>query len=146
MELEHEKSAGALFEEGFNCSQSVCAAFSDEFGFEREQALRVSSAFGGGMGHNDEVCGAVSGALMVIGMKYGRVVAEDLEAKQKCYDLAREFFMEFRSLHGSIRCTDLLEYDISTEEGLEMAREKDLFNTRCVHFVSDAAKMLDRIL
>ncbi len=138
--------ASVFFERGFSCSQAVCSAFCEDYGFSQEQALRVSSAFGGGMGHNDEMCGAVSGALMVIGMKYGRVRADDMEAKRKCYDCAGEFFRRFKTLYGSVRCTDLLGCNLSEEEGLQVAREKNLFATLCVSFVRDAAKILEQIL
>jgi C_GCAxxG_C_C family probable redox protein len=138
--------AVSLFQEGFSCSQSVCTAFSDGLGYSREQALRVSSAFGGGMGHNDEMCGAVSGALMVVGMKYGRVKADDAESKLKCYNLAGEFMRQFKEIYGSVQCTDLLGCDLSTEQGMQRAREEGLFNTLCVDFVRDAARMLEKLL
>ena len=144
--MDHVDRAGSLFSQGFSCSQAVCTAFSGELGFEREQALRISSAFGGGMGHNDEICGVVSGGLMVIGMKYGRVRADDLAAKEKCYGLAGDFFREFKRKHGSIRCTDLLGCDLSTAEGVKEAREKDLFTTRCLELVKDAASIIDHLL
>jgi C_GCAxxG_C_C family probable redox protein len=138
--------AVALFKEGFSCSQAVCTAFCEGYGFEREKTLLISSAFGGGMGHNDEVCGAVAGALMVIGMKYGRVRADDRDAKEKCYSMAGVFFHRFKSLHGTVRCTDLLGVDISSTEGLQIARSKELFQTRCVDFVRHGAEILEEIL
>ena len=138
--------AVSLFQEGYNCSQSVCTAFSGKLGYSREQALKVASAFGGGIGHNDEICGAVSGALMVVGMKHGRVRADDSEAKMRCYNLAGEFMTRFKEMYGSVRCTDLLGCDLSTEQGMKHAREKGLFNTLCVSFVRDASKILEDIL
>jgi C_GCAxxG_C_C family probable redox protein len=144
--MKHEDCAAALFSQGFSCSQAVCTAFSEELGFEREQALRIASAFGGGMGHNDELCGVVSGGLMVIGMKHGRVQADDLAAKEKCHALAGDFFREFRDKHGSIRCTDLLGCNLSTDEGMEEAREKNLFSTRCLDLVRDAVRIIDHLL
>jgi C_GCAxxG_C_C family probable redox protein len=138
--------AVALFVEGFSCSQSVIGAYSQEYDLNLKTALKVSSAFGGGMGHNDEVCGAVSGALMVIGLKYGRTEADDREAKENTYALAKKFVNGFRSIYGSIRCTDLLGCNLSTEDGVKNAREKNLFETLCVDFVKDAAKILEKIL
>jgi C_GCAxxG_C_C family probable redox protein len=140
------EKAVTLFKEGFNCSQSVCAAFAGNFGFTRKQAMKVASAFGGGMGRNNEVCGAVAGALMVIGMKYGRVETDEVEAKERCYTLAREFFTRFREKHENVRCTELLGCDISTREGIEQAREQNLFNTLCTDFVGDAALILEELL
>jgi len=138
--------AVSLFQEGFNCSQSVCTAFSEGLGYSQEQSLKVSSAFGGGIGHNDEMCGAVSGALMVVGMKYGRVKADDTEAKLKCYNLAGEFMRQFKEIYGSVQCTDLLGCDLSTEDGMQSAREKGLFSTICVNLVRDAARILEGLL
>jgi C_GCAxxG_C_C family probable redox protein len=138
--------ASSLFREGFSCSQSVCAAYSETYGFEKEQALKMSSAFGGGMGLNDEVCGVVSGALMVIGMKFGRVKADDGKAKKKCYSLAGEFFEKFKSRFGTVRCAGLLGCDISTEDGMKTALEKDLFTTRCADLVKSAAELVEQIL
>jgi C_GCAxxG_C_C family probable redox protein len=138
--------AVSLFQKGFNCSQSVCTAFARDLGYSEEQALKVSSAFGGGMGHNDEMCGAVSGALMVIGMKYGRVKVDDAEAKLKCYTLAADFMTRFKKMHGSVQCTDLLGCNLSTEQGMQQARDRDLFNTLCVDFVRDAAGILEGLL
>jgi C_GCAxxG_C_C family probable redox protein len=144
--MDRVERAASFFEEGFSCSQSVCSAFCDDFGFSHEQALKVSSAFGGGMGHNDEMCGAVSGALMVVGMKHGRVRVDDTEAKMKCYDLAGECIRRFKATYDSVQCTDLLGCDLSSEEGLKRAREKNLFSTLCVSFVRDAALILEQIL
>jgi C_GCAxxG_C_C family probable redox protein len=138
--------AVSLFQEGFSCSQSVCAAFCREFGFSEEQALKVSSAFGGGMGHNDEMCGAVTGALMVVGMKHGRVRVDDEEAKTRCYKAAGEFMTQFKNIYGSVQCTDLLGCDLSSEQGMQQARERGLFNTLCANFVRDAAGILHRLL
>ena len=138
--------AVSLFQKGFNCSQSVCTAFASDLGYSEEQALKVSSAFGGGMGHNDEMCGAVSGALMVVGMKYGRVRVDDAEAKLKCYTLAADFMTQFKKLYGSVQCTDLLGCNLSTEQGMQQARDRDLFNTLCVDLVRDAAGILEGLL
>jgi hypothetical protein len=79
-------------------------------------------------------------------MKYGRVKPEDVEAKEQCYALAREFFTRFKAKHGNVKCTDLLGCDISTKEGIETAHEKDLFNTLCTDFVGDAARILEQLL
>jgi C_GCAxxG_C_C family probable redox protein len=144
--MKNTDRAVALFEEGFSCSQFVLGAYSQMYDLNQRAALKVSSAFGGGMGHNDEVCGAVSGALMVIGLKYGRTEADDREAKENTYALARKFANSFKSIYGSIRCTDLLGCNLSTEDGVINAKEKNLFETLCVGFVKDATKILEKIL
>jgi C_GCAxxG_C_C family probable redox protein len=139
--------ASENFKQGFNCSQAVVSAFAPELGLDRETALRVAAAFGGGMGRTGETCGAVSGALMAIGLRYGQPTPEDKQAKEKTYEIAREFLDRFGALHGGcVKCRDLLGHDISTPEGLQTAREKDLFQALCPKFVRDAAEIVEQML
>jgi len=115
-------------------------------GLDRETALRVASAFGGGMAHRGDTCGAVTGALMVIGLRCGRTTTDADEAKERAYGVAQEFMHEFESLNGSVLCRELLGYDISTPEGLESVRQENLRSTRCRNFVRDAAEIIEEIL
>jgi C_GCAxxG_C_C family probable redox protein len=140
------ESAVALFREGFSCSQAVFAAFSGEFGLDRETSLKLSQPFGGGMAHLGEACGAVTGAFMVLGLKYGRTKADDLEARDRTYDRMHQFVERFKGLHCSIQCRCLLGLDLGTEEGMAQAREKNLFQTLCVKYVQHAAEILREIL
>ncbi len=139
-------TAVAAFTEGFSCSQAVFSAFEEELSLDRATALMVSTAFGGGMAGMGLTCGAVTGALMVIGAKHGRVEASDDAAKQKTYDMSREFMLRFTERHGSIACRDLLGVDISTPQGRELAKTKDLFKTLCPRLVADAAEILEEII
>jgi C_GCAxxG_C_C family probable redox protein len=132
--------------EGFNCSQAVLSAYAPQFGLEREMALRVAGAFGGGMGRMGETCGAVTGALMVIGLRYGQAIAEDKQAKEKSYAMAREFADRFKARHGCLDCRDLLGCDIGTPEGMQQAREQQLFATRCSGFIQDAVEIVEQLL
>jgi C_GCAxxG_C_C family probable redox protein len=139
--------AMAHFKEGFSCSQSVLAAYAPTLGLDRETAFRIAGAFGGGMGRMGETCGAVTGALMVIGLRYGPVAAEDEQAKEKLYELAREVANKFSARNnGCIKCRELLGCGIDTPEGLQLAREKELFTTLCPKFVYDAARIVESIL
>lgn len=131
-----------LFEKGLNCSQSVFVAYAPIFGLDEKMALKISSAFGGGIARLANVCGAVSGALMIIGLKTGG----DIENKEQTYSLAREFVERFKSAKGSIFCKDLLGYDISTAEGLQKAREKNIFKVICPEFVKESCRILDELL
>ena len=140
------EKAVALFREGFSCSQAVFAAFSGDFGLDREISLRISQPFGGGMAHLGEACGAVTGAFMLIGLKHGRTRADDLPARDRTYAAMREFVERFKGLHCSIQCRCLLGLDIGTEEGMRLAREKDLFQTVCVKYVQHAAEIVEDIL
>jgi len=134
------------FGSGFSCSQAVCSVFAEDLGLDREMALRVSCGFGGGMGHTGQTCGAVTGAVMAIGLKYGKVDAGDNRAKEITYAKVQEFKRCFCELHGSIQCEELLGYAISVPAELEKAREAGLFRERCPVFVRDAAAILEEIL
>jgi C_GCAxxG_C_C family probable redox protein len=140
------EKAVALFKEGFSCSQAVFSAFSEDFGLDRNTSLKISQPFGGGMAHMGEACGAVTGAFMLIGLKYGRTKADDLAARDRTYAKMRQFTDRFKALHGSIQCRCLLGLDLGTEEGMRLAREKNLFQTICVKYVQDAATIVEEFL
>ena len=139
------ENAAATFKEGFSCSQAVLGAYCERFGLDKELACKLSTGFGGGM-HLDQTCGAVTGAFMVLGLKYGRTRADDLEAKMKTAKMVAEFAKKFRARHGSIGCSELLGCNISTLEGFEEAKGKDLFKQLCPKYVISAAEILDEML
>jgi C_GCAxxG_C_C family probable redox protein len=98
------------------------------------------------MAHTGNTCGAVSGALMVIGMKYGRTEIGDLAAKEKTYAVANAFITEFLRRNHSTGCTDLIGVDLSDPKKLAVARENALFRAKCTRFVRDAAEILEKWL
>ena len=132
--------------EGFSCSQSILSTFSEDLGVDRETALKIATGFGGGMGRMGEVCGAVTGAFMVIGLKHGRINLEDKTPKEQTYALMEEFVRRFKERHGSILCRELLHCDISTEVGQKEAKEQKVYSTVCPKLVKDAADILVDIL
>lgn len=132
-----------MFESGLSCAQSVFTAYAVNFGIDKEKALQIASAFGGGISRLGSICGVVTGAFMVIGLRYG---GKDSQSKEKTYLLAREFARRFESLNGSIYCKDLLGCDISKTEELELARQKNLFKTLCPKYVKDACEILESFL
>ena len=138
--------AVSCFKEGFTCSQAMLSTYGPQLGLNPELALKVSGAFGGGMARMGETCGAVTGAFMVIGLKYGNARVEGKQAKEKTYGLVKEFVDRFKSRNGSIVCRELLGCDISTPEGRDLAKEKNLFATLCPKFVQDAAEIIEQIL
>jgi len=144
--ISNEKKAAALFAEGFNCSQAVLAAHAQHLDVPLETALRLSSAFGGGMGRHGEVCGAATGALMVIGLVSGHTSADDKDGKERTYNLANMFLQEFASRNGSIQCPELLGCRIDTPEGQAQARKQALFSTICPRLVAGASEILAEIL
>lgn len=138
--------AAARFDEGYACSQSVFSAYAPLFDLDPELALRIAAPFGGGMGRMGEVCGAVTGAFMVLGLKAGNTLAQDRASKEASYDLAREFAERFRRRHRSILCRELLGIDISTSEGLQAARQRGLFKELCPMLVRDSAEIVAELL
>ncbi len=135
--------ANGRFARGFNCAQSIFSAFAGRYGISSEFAVRLSAPFGAGMGRQGEVCGALTGALMVLGLQYGREQPGD---KEDIYRITHEFILQFQQRHGAIRCRELLGQDISTPEGLQSAREKDLFTGVCPMLIDETAKALMKYL
>lgn len=144
--MNNADQAVSYFKEGFACSQALFATFSEQLGLDRKIALKIADAFGAGMGGLAETCGAVTGAIMVIGLKYGRETPGDDGAKEKTRELVKKFVTEFKSRHHTIICKELLESDISTAKGMEAAEEKGFFETRCRNFVRDAAGIVEQLL
>jgi len=140
------EEAVSCFNEGFMCSQAVLAAYAGQFGMDHETALRVSAAFGGGMGRMGEICGAVTGAFMVIGLKYGRIEVQDTKSHQKTNRLVREFADKFKSVNRSIVCRELLGCDLNTPEGQKTFVDKKLRDTLCTKLVRDAAEIVEQLL
>ena len=127
-----------LFENGYMCSQAVFAAFSSDFGVSRDDALKIGACFGSGM-RKGEVCGACTGALMALGLKYG-------DSKTKSDEVCEKFLDEFKNANGSYICNDLLGCDISTEEGVKFARENNLFKDFCPKMVESAAEIVEKLI
>ena len=127
-----------LFNSGYVCSQAVFAAFSPKLGLEKNQALKIGACFGSGM-RKGEVCGACTGALMVLGLKYG-------ESKAMSNEACKRFLDEFKKENGSYICNDLLGCDITTKEGVEFATENKLFKELCPKMVESAAKITEKII
>jgi C_GCAxxG_C_C family probable redox protein len=138
-------AAVACFKEGFCCSQAVFSIYAEQWGLDRDIAMKISDAFGAGMaiGHT---CGAVTGAVMAVGLKYGRTKADDDMTKEKMRSLTREFVGKFIDRNDSIECKQLLGYDITIPEEMAAADEKGLFNTLCPKFIEDAVNILNPML
>lgn len=141
----HESIASALFRSGANCAQAVFAAFSDELGIDREYALRLSSPFGGGMGRMREVCGAVSGMLMVLGHLEGYSEHDD-QSKKALYTRVQSLMKAFEAEKGSYLCRELLR--ISGPEDPAPARRDDAFyaSRPCEGCIRFAAALVDEYI
>ena len=134
--MDRVQKAGELFTGGCNCAQAVFAAFADEFGLDEEFAKRLATGLGGGVGRMREVCGAVSAAAMVIGMRLG-------PDKMKAYPVVQDFCAKFKGKCGSIICRDLLEGTGATAGGTPEPRTPEYYQKRpCVELVKIAAELL----
>ena len=145
----HAEIAGNHFIEGYNCAQAVFLAFREEMGLDTVTAAKLSSSFGGGMGKMREVCGAVSGALMVLGMLEGNSDPADDQAKSDHYARVQAFAAKFKEEHETIICRDLLK-DLALKKEHTHEPEKrteEYYKVRpCVRFVETAAKILEEML
>lgn len=144
---DHGIIAEQYFYQGYNCAQSVLLAFSDVTGLDAETAAKLSSSFGGGLGRMREICGAVSGAAMVLGLLKGYADPTDSSAKKAHYALVQEFAHRFRQKNGSILCRELLNgVSVQIGSGPE-ARTPEYYKKRpCPALVRDAAEFLDEML
>lgn len=143
--MDNVMKATELFEQRIVCSQAVFAAFSEQFGISEKQALQIGGCFGGGM-NKGEVCGACTGALMVLGMKYGQYDADDLESRAAENAKAVQFLEEFERRKGSYICREILGCDLSTAEGKAYAAENGLFGKLCPEMVRTAAQIVSEML
>jgi C_GCAxxG_C_C family probable redox protein len=146
MPSEQAQRALALFDSGFNCAQAICAAYAPALGLDEPTALRAAQAFGGGIAHRGETCGALSGALIVLGLKYGKVKALDNAARDLTYAKVQELFSRFESLHDSTRCRTLIGFDLTDPAQCAAAKETGVFKNTCPALVRDAAEILEELL
>ncbi len=140
-----ESEAKDSFENHFNCAQSVFKPFVKRLGMDVDLAMKITTPFGGGMGHMGQVCGAVSGGVMALGLAKGSS-EYDAEKNDACYALAQAFQERFIELHGDVTCPGLLGLDIGDPDELQQVRDEDLFHTLCPVFVADAARIVGELL
>ena len=145
-----QDKAEKFFREGYNCSQSVFLAFADIYGLDQELALRISSSFGAGMGRMREVCGTVSGMLLVAGLECGTTKGKDPEGKKANYDTVQKLAAEFKKRSGgSIICRELLGLDKQKEftDTKPEERTESYYKKRpCIQLIREAAGILERYL
>jgi C_GCAxxG_C_C family probable redox protein len=145
MKTEHQAAvdrAEALFREGFNCSQSVLMAFAGRFGMDGAQAARVASAFGGGMARHGSTCGAVTGALMAVGLHAGHAVAEEAAARDDVYARAQALMARFEERHGATACRALTGANLLDPVERQAASDRGTFTTLCPQLVRTAAELV----
>lgn len=145
--MNKKEIAKNYFMQGYNCAQSVFLAFAEDEGFDKDTALKIASSFGGGLGAQREVCGAVSGMCMALGLKRGYNTAKDYAAKQKHYLAVQGICAEFKKQNGSIICRELLGLDKNNLPLKPQERTGEYYKKRpCAELVAMAAEILENYL
>ena len=140
-----KEKALSLFNSGFNCAQSIFAAYSEKVGLDETQAKMVSTGFGAGIARTQGLCGAISGAVMLLGCKYTNVEMP-IESKELIYQKVLEVIEDFKKTHGSSDCIDLIGVNVSTPEGQAIAKELKVHENLCTNYLSYICDMLDKEL
>ena len=144
---EKTRHANERFKSGFNCSQSVLSAFAEDFGLSRDSCLRLASPFGSGIARMQETCGAVTGALMAIGLKYGKGENGTEDDKTIAYRQSQFLVNEFKKRNTTICCRQLLDgYDMNSPQEMAKIMELDLYNNYCLKYIQDAVEITETIL
>ena len=144
---DHARIAGALFLRGYNCAQAVFCAFQDVMELDDALALKMTSSMGGGVGRLREICGAVSGAALVLGVLYGSDDPCDAQAKAAHYARIQEVAEKFRSESGSIVCRELLQLQEEKSSPVPAERTPAYYHSRpCCALVETAARAVDEYI
>ena len=143
---EKADSAVRMLLDGFNCAQSVLVCCSEDRGLPREFALRVAQAFGGGIGRTGNLCGALTGALMTVGMRCAALEASDSPSKNRAHELARQVLSEFAARNKSLLCRDLTGCDLTTEEGHRRFKDEEIAQRVCAQLVRSAVEITEKVL
>lgn len=143
--MSYEEKALEVFGKPCNCGQAIMVGFAPRFGLEPQFAQSLGRSLGGGLGRMGLVCGAVSAAIILLGLAC-EAPGEERPRRDTAYQAVREFAARFRDLHGAIDCRALLGIDVGSEEGQAEARAQGLFLNRCPLFVRDSARILTEML
>ena len=143
--MERSEQARELFLSGYNCAQSVVTSFADDLKFSKELGQKMSAGFGGGMGKQQETCGAVTGAIMVLGLIKGEQVNNNDELKSQSYSAVKEFVREFTETFKTTSCRDLVGCDLNTPEGSEKFKEEGIMENVCAGCVKIAVQIVESI-
>ena len=140
------QAASEQFAAGYRCAEAILTVYCERVGLTRDQAMKIGCAFGGGMGSLGDVCGAVTAAIVILGLKHGRTDKNDSASRAKTDARVRTFLEKFQAKHKCLRCNELIGYDRSTPEGHDIAAAAGVFKNLCPGFVKDAALILEELL
>lgn len=144
--MSRPEEATERFQTSMNCAQSVLATYCEDLGLDVDTAITLTAPFGGGMSRREQACGAITGGLMVIGLRFGTTDTDDKEMKAEVLMRSQRFLDLFKARNGGLRCDELLGVDIGTREGQMLARKEDLFKRVCPNFVKEACEVLEMVL
>ncbi len=134
--------AVSLFKEGYNCSQSVVAAFADDYGYTEEQALRMAASFGGGIGRMRQTCGAACGMFLLAGLEKGSINPKDKDGKASNYAFVQNLAGKFEKQNGSLICAELLGLKKPENSSIPEDRTEQYYSKRpCVKIVEETARI-----
>jgi C_GCAxxG_C_C family probable redox protein len=143
--MSKQETAKKKFDSGFNCAQSVLTPFARQMNIDVDMALKIASGFGAGMGRTQGTCGALTGAYMVLGLKYGKQMPDD-DSNDKVAGMIQDLTHKFESEHGFTNCKDLLNVDLTTNKGQDAFAKNNLHSTVCTLCVNSAVDLLEKIL
>jgi C_GCAxxG_C_C family probable redox protein len=144
--MDRPEAAAEFMRKGFNCAQSIVKAFSAELNADENAAVKMAASFGGGLGRNGFVCGALSGAALILGARFGNIEPADTAAREKTYAAVSDLLEKFLKTHHTVLCRELISIDLKIPEELKRARETGVFSKQCPLFVFSAARLLEEIL
>lgn len=133
------------FKQGYACSQAILSEYCGFFNMDVETALKLAAGFAGGMRFG-RTCGAVTGAFMVLGLKFGAKNSEKPDSRKNVYDAVCEFTRSFEEIHGSTDCEIIIGCNIGTAEGMKKAKKENLFDTICPKLIKSSADILEVML
>jgi C_GCAxxG_C_C family probable redox protein len=139
---ETPKNATAKFLAGYNCAQAVLFANCDQLQIDKHLALKLATGFGAGIAREGEVCGAVTGGILALSLRYGRAEGEDRSKTEDTYARTQAFLGHFKARHGSVICRELLKCDLRTAEGQKFFKKNDLLHRTCAECVQTASELV----
>jgi len=143
--MNRSEEAKELFLSGYNCAQSILLSFADDLKFSKELAQKMAAGFGGGMGKRQETCGAVTGAIMVLGMMKGEEVNNNDELKAAAYGGVKDLTRDFVAAYKTTRCRDLIGCDLNTPEGAAKFKEEKIMENVCAGCVEKAVQIVENL-
>lgn len=144
--MDKSKQAAHRFCNGCSCAQAVLTTYSDKYGLDVEQAMKMTTGLAGGIGKMGQTCGTVTGSVLVLGLEKSSGKPHDHESKDATMQAIHQFTEQFEKKHGSLVCKELLACDLSQPDGYKKARDSGVFKTRCPEFVETAVGLLEEII